>query len=373
MAEGCVSTVAPIELFFYLVFVFAVSQLSHHLIEHLSLRSLAETLVMLVAVLTVWSYTSWAATMIPVYRASAAWMMLVVMLLGLIMNASISKAFGLAAWGLVAPMLMIQIGRTIWTIFNASDAAFKEHFIRALIWLVLTAPLWVIGAMSEPHDRLWWWASAAAIELIGTWLAHPVPGKRLKSENIPFNADHMLERCNLFLIIALGETVLTTGISISASPTNLMTLLTGTCALIGTIALWAMAFGSAQRHTLHHAEVTVDPVRVSRHAMNAITIMVAGLIAVAVAGEKIVHHPSGHVSLMVGMLLTMGPALFLIAQSWYLQSILKIRSHTHSVAALVIAPIGLLVLMLPPYGVIVISGLILALVAAYDWSSSVKT
>ncbi len=50
--------VTPLELFFDLVFVFAVSQLSHHLLSHLSWRGAAETLVMLLAILTVWSYTS---------------------------------------------------------------------------------------------------------------------------------------------------------------------------------------------------------------------------------------------------------------------------------------------------------------------------
>src|SRR4051812_2098 len=68
--------VNPIELFFDLVFVFGISQLSHPLLEHLSWRAAAESLVMLIAVLTVWSYTSWAATMVPPERPSARWMIL---------------------------------------------------------------------------------------------------------------------------------------------------------------------------------------------------------------------------------------------------------------------------------------------------------
>ena len=75
------------ELFFDLVFVFAVSQLSHHLLTHLSWRGAAEALVMLLAILTVWSYTSWAATMIRADRSMTRWMVLAVMLLGLFMMA----------------------------------------------------------------------------------------------------------------------------------------------------------------------------------------------------------------------------------------------------------------------------------------------
>jgi low temperature requirement protein LtrA len=83
--------VTPLEPFFDLVFVFAVSQLSHHLLAHLSWRGAAETLVMLLAVFAVWSYTSWAATMIRADQSRTQWMVLTVMLLGLFMNASVTR------------------------------------------------------------------------------------------------------------------------------------------------------------------------------------------------------------------------------------------------------------------------------------------
>jgi Bacterial low temperature requirement A protein (LtrA) len=53
--------VSPLELFFDLVFVFAVSQLSHHLLDHLTWRGAAETLVLLIAVFGIWSGTSFEA------------------------------------------------------------------------------------------------------------------------------------------------------------------------------------------------------------------------------------------------------------------------------------------------------------------------
>src|SRR3954463_7208898 len=85
--------VTPLELFFDLVFVFAVSQLSHHLLEHLTWRGAAETLVMLIAVFGVWSYTSFEATLLHVGRAYIGWIILAVMLVGLFMNAAIDHAF----------------------------------------------------------------------------------------------------------------------------------------------------------------------------------------------------------------------------------------------------------------------------------------
>jgi low temperature requirement protein LtrA len=114
--------VTPLELFFDLVFVFAVSQLSHHWLEHLTWRGAADVLVMLLPILTVWSYTSWAATMIPADRSKTLWMVLSVMLLGLFINASVTTAFTSSGWPFVIPFLLIQLGRTVWTIVNAPVA-----------------------------------------------------------------------------------------------------------------------------------------------------------------------------------------------------------------------------------------------------------
>jgi len=102
--------VTSLELFFDLVFVFAVSQLSNHLLAHLSWRGAAETLVMLPAVFAVWRSTSWAATMIPVDQPRTQWMLLAVMLLGLFMNASVTGAFTTSGWAFVVPRLLIQPG-----------------------------------------------------------------------------------------------------------------------------------------------------------------------------------------------------------------------------------------------------------------------
>ena len=51
--------VTYVELFFDLVFVFAITQLSHTLLEHLSLEGLLQTTLLFMAVWWVWIYTSW--------------------------------------------------------------------------------------------------------------------------------------------------------------------------------------------------------------------------------------------------------------------------------------------------------------------------
>lgn len=84
---------SPIESFFDLIFVFAFIQLSHHLAVHLNWHGVAEIAIMLVAVLTVWSGTSWSATIFRDDRARPTLAVLLIMVLGLMMNAAIAHAF----------------------------------------------------------------------------------------------------------------------------------------------------------------------------------------------------------------------------------------------------------------------------------------
>jgi low temperature requirement protein LtrA len=341
--------VTPLELFFDLVFAFAISQLSEHLLTHLTARGTVETLVMLLAVVAAWFTTSWSATMISADQSRTRWLMLTVMLLGLFMNAAITRAFSINGWAFVIPMLLIQLGRAVWTLINSTNPVLREHYVRTLLWLIATTPLWIAGAVANAKARLLWWALAVGIDELGRWLAHPIPGRRLHSENVAFNAEHMLERTSLFLIIALGETVLTTGVAVAGASLTMVTLITGAFALAGTVALWTLIFGRAHRLVLRHVEKTSDPIRTSRHAVNALMIMVAGLIAVAVANKEVITRPYGQTSLSLSLLLSGGPILFLAAQAWYLWLAPGVRSQLNLAGGIVLMLVGFATLAVPPY------------------------
>lgn len=152
--------------------------------------------MLLMAVFTVWAHTSWSATIITADWPGTLWMVLAVMLLGLFMNAALPGAFEGSAWAFVAPLVAINLARTAWTIVSARATGldlYREHYVRVLVWFVGIAPLWVAGALAGPEARLPWWAVAAGIEVVGTWLGNPVPGRRLVTTHVPFDADHILE------------------------------------------------------------------------------------------------------------------------------------------------------------------------------------
>lgn len=148
--------VVPVELFFDLVFAFALSQLSHHLLGHVTRRGSAQTAVLLCAVFGVWAYTSFQATVLGPERRHAQRALLAVMFAGLVMNAAISHAFTDGAWSFVIPLLACQYGYAALTMRTATQPGLRAHYRRVLIWFTATTPLWVVGATSEPRWRLAW-------------------------------------------------------------------------------------------------------------------------------------------------------------------------------------------------------------------------
>ena len=151
--------VTPLELFFDVVFVFAVSQLSHHLSNNLTWRGTAETLVMLLAIFAVWFTTSWSATLVQADQAQTRRLIFAVMLLSLFMNAAVTRAFATSGWAFVIPLLVIQLGRAVWMLVNSRDAVFHSHYFRVLIWYIPSTPLWIVGAAVNPEARLPRWDS----------------------------------------------------------------------------------------------------------------------------------------------------------------------------------------------------------------------
>lgn len=71
-------------------------------------------------------------------------------------------------------------------------------FATPLYYFGMSAPIWIAGACVAGDFRILLWLIAGGIDLIGTWIAHPIPSRRLLSEEVKFDAPHLLERCRLF-------------------------------------------------------------------------------------------------------------------------------------------------------------------------------
>jgi low temperature requirement protein LtrA len=336
--------VTPLELFFDLVYVFAVSQLSHYLLQHQTWTGAAETFVLFVAVFAVWLQTTWTAVALDINRRPVQSMLIVVMFLGLYMNAAIGSAFEDSPWIFVVPYLVINLGRDAWLLTANPRGFLRDHYQRMMVWTVVAGVPWILGAADHEH-RLAWWGLAAGIDLVGTVAAHPLPRRRLRSENEQIPRSRIFERARLFFIIAIGETILTTGVAIAARLDDPMTLLTGTVAMASSVAVWWSYFDAREAEAYAVLTSTTDPTRASIRAFNALFVAVASMIIMAVGDEVVIAHPFGHTTVTTVLLLYAGPILYLGFQAWQARHTSRrvLASRLVGLAALVaFASVGML-------------------------------
>jgi low temperature requirement protein LtrA len=143
-------------------------------------------------------------------------------------------------------------------------------------------------------------------------------------------------------------------------------VLTGAAALAGTTALWSLPFGRVGHLILRYVEETRDPVRAMRHAVSALMVMVAGLIAMAVANEGAIAHPHGHTSTILSVLLYGGPMLYLLAEGWYLRFVAQIQPRMQVIGSVALAVAGFATLAAPPYVALMLVGASLSALALLD-------
>ena len=147
--------VTYIELFFDLVFVFAVTQLSHSLIEHFSWHGALETLLMLLAVWWAWIYTSWVTNWLDPAKVAVRAALLALMLLGLILSASIPQAFETRGLVFAGAYVALQCGRCLFFLWAVrGQPGLVANFQRILVWFLASAVFWLMGAMQDGSARL---------------------------------------------------------------------------------------------------------------------------------------------------------------------------------------------------------------------------
>ena len=146
-----------VELFFDLVFVFAVTQLAHHLVDTLTPAGILETAIMLVAVWWVWMYTTWVTNWMDPETGPVRGMLIVLMLLGLILSTSIPEAFGDRALGFACAYVAMQLGRTLFVAYAyaAVNRGNALNLLRIAIWFAASAPLWIAGAILGGDAQVW--------------------------------------------------------------------------------------------------------------------------------------------------------------------------------------------------------------------------
>ncbi len=302
----------PIELFFDLVYVLAVVQLTHHLIEHLTLRGAAETLVLGLAVWAAWSGTTWGTNF---FEPNAV------------------------------PVRLALLGLTLVSL--------------------------VAGALASEDARLALWAVAVLIEYTAVTVGYPVPGHgHTRTLEYTISGEHMAERCQLFIIIALGESILVTGGQFGELPGSVATVAAFVVAFVGTAAFWWIYFDRGAELARGVIARSRDPGRLGLVAYTYCHIpMVAGVIVVAAADELTLAHPTDGVDTATAATILLGPALFLTGAALFKRAMWGSWSRTRAAALVALAA---LIPLASATSALVLATAATAVVVAVAWADTVR-
>ena len=310
------SRVTFVELFFDLVFVFAVTQLSHTLLAHLTLGGLLQATLLLMAVWWVWIYTTWVTNWLDPDRTPVRLLLFTLMLAGLVLSTSIPKAFESKGLAFASAYVFMQLGRTLFMLWalKGNNAANYRNFQRIICWLALSALFWIAGAFAEGNARLMLWGTALLLEYVSPSLRFWTPGLGASTtSDWDVEGSHLAERCGLFMIIALGESVLVTGAKFANLPWTSTSIAAFLVAFVGSVAMWWVYFNIGAERARRHISSSRDPGRLARLTYTYMHLpLVAGIIVTAVGDELVLAHPTGHLEAKTAAVLIGGPALYLI-------------------------------------------------------------
>jgi len=370
------SRVTYAELFFDLVFVFAVTQVSHTLLSHFTLLGALQTTVLFLAVWWVWVYTSWITNWLNPEMTPVRILLFMMMLSGLVLSTSIPTAFeGRGLWFAIAYAAM-QVGKTIflWVSTPPSRAPARLNAIRITIWLSVSAVFWIAGGIAVGDTRLALWAIALGIEYVSPAVRFWIPkhgGSSVSDWSV--EGGHMAERCAGFIIIALGESIVVTGATFGDLTWTAENLAAFTSAFVGSIAMWWIYFHKGAEAGSEQISRSNEPGRLARLAYTYLHMpIVAGIILSAVADEIVLKHPLGHSDLKTVLSAIGGPLLFLLGTILFKHTIRGFLQLSHGVGIVALAILAWFAGDMSPLTLSILTSALLIVVAVWE-SISLKS
>jgi low temperature requirement protein LtrA len=313
------------ELFFDLVYVLLLTQLGHLLLEDASWAGAARTALLLVAIWWAWVDTAWATNWFDPGSRPVRLMLIAAMLSTLVTSAALPAAYGARGLAFAISYVVLHVGRSGFVVLAApeSDTALRRNWTRILLWRSAGGLLWLSGGVLVGHARVALWCAAVAVDLAGGLARFYVPGiGSTPTTDWNIVGGHMADRCELFVIIALGEAILSIGGTFARLHVTAPRAAAFVLVFLVAVALWWLYFDRAADQAAHVIDSSEEPGRLGRSAYSYDHLpMVAGIVLTAVADDLIITHPTGELGPTAAALAFGGPALFLAGHGLFTRSI----------------------------------------------------
>jgi low temperature requirement protein LtrA len=264
----------------------------------------------------------------------------------------------------------MEIGRSLFAVAALSGhPELRRNFQRILFWLTASGLFWIAGGFADEAQRPLFWLVAVAIAYVGPVLGFATPGLgRSTTHDWNISGEHLAERCQLFVIIALGESILITGATFGELAWSTAVVAAFVIAFLGSVALWWVYFDRSAAAAAEIIGSSADPGRLGRSAYTYLHLpMVAGIIVTAAGDELAIAHPLGHATPEIVATVLGGPALFLFGHLLFKRAVFSVWSISRLVAILALVVLGLLGREWPP---LLLATLTVLIIASVSWADN---
>jgi low temperature requirement protein LtrA len=352
------------------VFVFAITQISHTLLNHFTLLGAIQTTLLFLAVWWVWVFTAWVTNWLNPELTPVRLLLFFLMLAGLVLSTSIPHAFEERGLWFAFAYAAMQVGRTAFLVVSAprAQAGARRNAIRILAWLGLSAIFWILGGFAEGETRLWLWVLALAIEYVSPVARFWIPKYGASAiEDWYVEGGHMAERCAGFILIALGEAVVVNGATFAELTWTFETVAAFASAFVASIAMWWIYFHKGAEAGSELISKSAESGRVARSAYTYLHMpIVAGIILTAVADEVVLKHPNGHADLEAVLSAIGGPLLFLIGTILFKHNVRGFLQLSHGFGIIALAVLAYFAHALSPLLLSALTSALLIIVAVWE-------
>ena len=299
--------VGPLELFFDLVFVFAITQVTQFIANDPTWEGLARALLILAVVWWAWAAYAWLTNTLDTEKDKVRLVMFVAMGAMFVVSLSIPQAFDDDALLFALAYFVVRAAHILLYGFASNDTGVRQATMR-LAPSVLVATALLAGASlldGVPQGLLW--LAAIAVDYAGPVVAG--------MEGWTLHPGHFAERHGLIVIIAFGESIVATGLGAEGIGLEAEVVLAALFGIVIAAALWWLYFdvvAIVAERRLHEVE-GVEQVRMARDSYSYIhLLMIAGIVLMALGAKKTIAAVDEPLKLVPAVALCGGVSLYLL-------------------------------------------------------------
>jgi low temperature requirement protein LtrA len=341
--------VTPAELFFDLVFVYAITQVTALMAADPSALRMAGAAVVLALLWWCWCCFAWLGNVVRADSGAMFAVLVAVMAVVLVVSLTVPEVYDDLPGGLYAPLVFVLCYGAVrilhlvtYWISSPGDEALHATLRRtALLSVAPPFALLLVGSRLTGVAQVLVWLGAVAIDYFGIYLTGS-SGWRVASPG------HFAERHGLIVIIALGESIVAIGVGVADLPISTPVLAATAAGVLVVAGLWRLYFRQISESAEHRlTELDGDDrTRLARDAYTFLHLpLVAGIVLTALGMKKVLHQvaDSEHYDLseslhgVVAWALAGGVGIFLLAAAAIL-----LRTGGRSSPVLVVGGLGCL-------------------------------